>query len=322
MDKIVWGIIGCGNVTEVKSGPAFNKVANSSLAAVMRRDKTQAQDYAKRHYVKKWYSDADELINDQDVNAIYIATPPDSHEQYTIAAFKAGKPVYVEKPMALNSSEAKRMLDASVKYSCKLSVAHYRRAQPRFLEIRRLIQDNTLGDILSAEISLFQAPTPGIADTWRVNPSISGGGLFHDLAPHQLDLMLYFFGEPKSIKGSSSNRGKNYQADDYVTADIIFGENVPFKGTWDYTVKPDNELDLCEIKGTKGTLRFPIFTEGCQLTLEGQPKDLYFPPIQHVQQPMIEQVVYYFLDKGPNPCTASEALIVMEMMDRVTEKLK
>jgi len=322
MHKIVWGIIGCGNVTEVKSGPAFNKVANSSLAAVMRRDKTMAQDYAQRHHVKKWYSDADALINDQDVNAIYIATPPDSHEQYTIAAFKADKPVYVEKPMALNSSEARRMLEASEKYSCKLSIAHYRRAQPRFLEIRKLIQNNTLGDILSAEISLFQAPTPGVADTWRVNPSISGGGLFHDLAPHQLDLMLYFFGEPKSVKGSSSNRGKNYQADDYVTADIIFGENVLFKGTWDYTVKPDNELDLCEIKGTKGILRFPIFTDGCQLTLEGQTKDLHFPPMPHVQQPMIEQVVNYFLDKGPNPCSASEALIVMEMMDRVCGKLK
>ncbi|MDO8993499.1 MAG: Gfo/Idh/MocA family oxidoreductase [Daejeonella sp.] len=322
MDQIVWGIIGCGNVTEVKSGPAFNKVANSSLAAVMRRDKTQAQDYAQRHHVKKWHSDADELINDQDVNAIYIATPPDSHEQYTIAAFKAGKPVYVEKPMALNSSEARRMLEASEKYSCKLSVAHYRRAQPRFLEIRNLIRNNTLGEILSAEIRLFQAPTPGVADTWRVNPLISGGGLFHDLAPHQLDLMLYFFGEPKSVEGNSSNRGKNYQADDYVTADIIFGDNVPFKGTWDYTVTSEKELDLFEIKGTKGTLRFPIFTDGCQLILDGQTKDLHFPPIPHVQQPMIEQVVNYFLNKGPNPCSASEALIVMEMMDRVCGKLK
>lgn len=322
MDQIVWGIIGCGNVTEVKSGPAFNKVANSSLAAVMRRDKTQAQDYAQRHHVKKWYTNADALINDQDVNAIYIATPPDSHEQYTIAAFKAGKPVYVEKPMALNSSEALRMLKASEKYSCKLSVAHYRRAQPRFLEIRKLIRNNTLGEIMSAEIRLFQAPTPGVADSWRVNPLISGGGLFHDLAPHQLDLMLYFFGEPKSVNGSSSNLGKNYQADDYVTADIIFGNRVPFNGVWDYSVKSDKELDLCEIKGTKGTLRFPIFTDGCQLTVEGQTKDLHFPPIPHVQQPMIEQVVNYFLDKGPNPCSASEALIVMEMMDRVCGKLK
>jgi len=320
MDNIAWGIIGCGNVTEVKSGPAFNKVANSSLVSVMRRDKALSKDYALRHHVQKWYSDADELINDKDVNAIYIATPPDSHEQFTIAAFKAGKPVYVEKPMALNSSEAQRMLEASELYSCKLSIAHYRRAQARFLEIRRLIRENILGKIISADIRLFQSPTPGLAESWRVNPKISGGGLFHDLAPHQLDLILYFFGEPKSVKGSSSNRGKNYQADDYVTADIIFGDNVSFNGIWDYSVTPDKECDLCEIKGTNGTLRFPIFTDGCQLILDGKTKDLHFPPIPHVQQPMIEQVANYFLDKGPNPCSASEGLIVMQIMDKVIEK--
>ena len=321
MNKIAWGIIGCGNVTEVKSGPAFNKVANSSLVAVMRRDESLSKDYASRHHVQKWYSDANQLINDKDVNAIYIATPPDSHEELTIAAFKAGKPVYVEKPMALNSPEAQSMLDASQKYSCKLSIAHYRRAQDRFLEIRRLIGENILGQIISAELRLFQAPNPGLADSWRVNPKISGGGLFHDLAPHQLDLMLYFLGEPKSVKGSSSNRGKNYQADDYVTADIIFGDDISFNGIWDYSVNPDNECDLCEIKGTKGTLRFPIFTDGCQLDLDGKSKDLYFPPITHVQQPMIEQVVNYFLDKGPNPCSASEGLTVMQIMDKVIKKI-
>ena len=321
MNKIAWGIIGCGNVTEVKSGPAFNKVANSSLVAVMRRDELLSKDYAIRHHVQKWYSDADKLINDKDVNAIYIATPPDSHEELTIAAFKAGKPVYVEKPMALNSPEAQSMLDASQKYSCKLSIAHYRRAQDRFLEIRRLIGENILGQIISAEIRLFQAPNPGLTDSWRVNPKISGGGLFHDLAPHQLDLMLYFFGEPKYVKGSSSNRGKNYQADDYVTADIIFGDDISFNGIWDYSVNPDKECDLCVIKGTKGTIRFPIFTDGCQLDLDGKSKDLYFPPIPHVQQPMIEQVVNYFLDKGPNPCSASEGLTVMQIMDKVIKKI-
>ena len=107
-----------------------------------------------------------------------LLPPPDSHEEYTLAAFKAGKPVYVEKPMALNASEARRMLNASEKYSCKLSVAHYRRAQPRFIEIRRLIRENIIGDIISAKIRLSQAPSPGVEKTWRVNPSISGGGLF------------------------------------------------------------------------------------------------------------------------------------------------
>ena len=100
MEKIKWGIIGCGDVTEVKSGPAFNKVKNSGLVAVMRRDAEKAEDYARRHTVPKWYSDANKLIHDPEVNAIYIATPPSSHEEYTMAAFDAGKPVYVEKPMS------------------------------------------------------------------------------------------------------------------------------------------------------------------------------------------------------------------------------
>src|SRR4051812_958457 len=100
MKKINWGIIGCGDVTELKSGPAFNKVTNSSLIAVMRRNAAKAKDYALRHNVPKWHNDANKLINDLEVNAIYIATPPSSHEAYALAAINAGKPVYVEKPMA------------------------------------------------------------------------------------------------------------------------------------------------------------------------------------------------------------------------------
>ena len=320
MNQIIWGIIGCGNVTEVKSGPAFNKVPNSSLHAVMRRDNALAKDYAERHKVSKWYSNAYELIHDDHVNAIYVATPPNSHLEYTVAAFQAGKPVYVEKPMALNATEAIRMLESSEKYSCKLSVAHYRRAQPRFKEIKRLISENIIGDIISAKIRLSQSPSPGVERTWRVNPLISGGGLFHDLAPHQLDLMLYFFGKPKAIDGNSLNLGGIYQADDYVKADIIFGDNVSFNGIWNFTVNPDNEEDICEISGTKGSISFPVFSDGCTLNIKGEVKDLHFPPIEHVQQPMIEQVVNYFLEIGSNPCSAEDAVIVMEILDRITKK--
>ena len=109
MEKIRWGIIGCGDVTEVKSGPAFNKVKNSELVAVMRRNEEKVKDYARRHNVPKWYTDAAKLINDPDVNAIYIATPPSSHEEYTLAAINAGKPVYVEKPMSVNAGSANKM---------------------------------------------------------------------------------------------------------------------------------------------------------------------------------------------------------------------
>ena len=127
MNNINWGIIGCGDVTEKKSGPAFNKVPGSRLAAVMRRDADKAADYARRHQVPKWYSNTDDLLNDPEVNAIYIATPPSSHLKYALAALAKGLPVYVEKPVTLNATEAQRMADAVQTYKGKLTVAHYRR---------------------------------------------------------------------------------------------------------------------------------------------------------------------------------------------------
>src|SRR5438067_2386074 len=111
-NKVRWGIIGCGDVTEVKSGPAFQKIENSELIAVMRRTGALAKDYAERHNVPKWYEEADALINDPDVDAVYIATPPKFHKEYTIKAAKAGKPVYVEKPMARNVAECQEMISA------------------------------------------------------------------------------------------------------------------------------------------------------------------------------------------------------------------
>ncbi len=321
MNKISWGIIGCGDVTEIKSGPAFNLAPNSELVAVMRRDSTKAEDYAKRHGVRKWYAEAGELINDIEVNAIYIATPPAYHEEYTLQSFKAGKPVYVEKPMALDSAEAERMDKAATDYSCKLSVAHYRRAQPRFLQILSLIKKGFIGDPQFAEIQFKQAYKPGTENTWRTNPAISGGGLFHDLAPHQLDLMLYFFGLPIRTKGESHNRANLYDADDYVSADILFENNIHVKGTWDFNARLEDETDICEIQGTKGKIRFAVFGNLCELIIDGKVEHLEFDHLPHVQQPMIDQVVKYFRNETANPCSATEAVEVMSMMDKITGKI-
>ena len=156
MKKINWGIIGCGDVTEVKSGPAFNKVKNSSLIAVMRRNADKAKDYAERHQVSKWYSDAEKLMNDPDINAVYIATPPSSHELYTLAALKAGKFVYVEKPMTVNVTSAKKMLQAVQDSDGKLVVAHYRREQPFYKKIKELIDDKRIGDIKFAHLHFYK----------------------------------------------------------------------------------------------------------------------------------------------------------------------
>ncbi|MNK05924.1 Glucose--fructose oxidoreductase precursor [compost metagenome] len=320
-EEIKWGIIGCGDVTEVKSGPAFNKVLNSSLVAVMRRDAAKAKDYAIRHNVPKWYDDADQLIDDPEINAIYIATPPLQHEEYAMRAMAAGKPVYVEKPMTLNAASAIRMKAASEKYDVKLTVAHYRRAQPMFLKVKSLLEEKAIGAVKLVQLQMLQPQNSdliaGSETNWRLNPAISGGGLFHDLAPHQLDLMIYFFGEVNRSMGISLNQGSPYEVDDLVTGHILFHNGVVFNGSWCFSA--DEKTDICEIIGTEGKISFPMFGHKLTLSKGNDEQEFIFDPLQHVQQPMIEEVVKYFLGKTNNPCSAEQAIMSMQVMDSFTK---
>jgi predicted dehydrogenase len=317
---INWGIIGCGDVTEVKSGPAFNKVPNSKLVAVMRRNAEKAKGYAQRHRVGKWYNDADDLINDPEVNAIYVATPPLNHEEYAIKAMKAGKPVYVEKPMAINADSAEQIEKFAKEKGVKITVAHYRRQQPLFLKVKELLQQKAIGDVRFIDLKMFQPHQSDIITktetNWRIDPSVSGGGLFYDLAPHQLDLMLYFFGRPKKISGIAFNSSQYYNADDTTCGQILFDSNVLFNGSWCFTVA--ERKDQCEIIGSEGKISFPIFDHK-QLLLERERTKtiIEFDRMQHVQQPMIQKVVEYFLGQSPNPCSANEGVEVMKMMDAI-----
>jgi predicted dehydrogenase len=322
-ETISWGIIGCGDVTEVKSGPAFNKVPNSRLVAVMRRNEEKAKDYARRHGVENWYSDADELINDPSVNAIYVATPPASHEEYAIKAMRAGKPVYVEKPMAINAAAAERMEQVAKETGTKISIAHYRRQQPIFLKIKELLNDQAIGDVRVIQLKIWQPHQSNIiAQTetnWRIDPSLSGGGLFYDLAPHQLDLMLYFFGKAKRVSGISFNASGLYSADDITSGQILFESNCVFNGSWCFTSY--DRQDSCEVIGSDGKIVFSVFDQN-RFILEtaGTETTMEFDRLQHVQQPMIQKVVEYFLGQSANPCSVSEGLEVIRMMDTLAGK--
>ena len=199
MRKIKWGIIGCGNVTEIKSGPGFQLAKNSELVAVMRRNSELAKDYAKRHKVPKWYDNAEKLIADPDVDAVYIATPPVNHKEYTITAAKAGKPVYVEKPMAMNTNECKDMIRDCQLAGVSLFVAYYRRALERFLKIKQLIETNKIGEIRFISINYHDIIKESRDNLpWRVDPKTSGGGHFVDLAQHMLNLSTMFWTNQRS----------------------------------------------------------------------------------------------------------------------------
>ena len=246
---ISWGIIGCGNVTEVKSGPAFNKVKGSRLIAVMRRNPSLAEDYALRHNVPYFYSKADDLINDKNINAIYVATPPSTHAEYAIASIKAGKPVYIEKPMALNYTECLNINKASEKYKVPVFVAYYRRALPGFLKVKTLVENNSIGRVLFIQIQLFKSPSEDEMRgklPWRVDPEISGGGHFFDLASHQLDYLDFLFGPIQKVKSIVVNQAGLYKAEDFVAAEFVFPDNIVGTGIWCFSNSPENSRDIID----------------------------------------------------------------------------
>ena len=316
-----WGIIGCGDVCEIKSGPAFNKVPLSKLVAVMRRNRDKAKDFAMRHGVPNFYTDANELIDNKEVNAIYIATPPSSHELYLEMALKAGKPVYVEKPVSINAASVARMIAMEEKYNGKVCVAHYRRSLPLFNKIKQLVKEDAIG---KAKLILLRTLQPSSSkvilqttDNWRINPEISGGGLFHDLSPHQLDILYWIFGAPQLVQVMAANQGKQYNAADLVIVQMAFVNDIYFDGVWDFNVAELATEDSCKIIGDKGHISFSFFRNSVieLVTDEGnQVLEMDYPVT--IQQPHIDQVVKYFRGENVNPCTLQEALVTMQVMDK------
>jgi len=320
-ETVNWGIIGCGDVCEIKSGPAFNKVPNSKLVAVMRRDAAKAEDYAKRHGVGKFYTEANDLINDTEVNAVYIATPPSSHEQYTEMALKAGKPVYVEKPVSMNAASVEKMIRAKKNYSGKVSVAHYRRSLSLFIKIKELLRVSAIGKVKLILLKILQPSASKIItqteDNWRIDPAISGGGLFHDLSPHQLDILYWLFGKPLATYVQTANQGNNYNAPDLTIVQLEFTDNIYFNGVWNFNVDESSVDDSCEIIGDKGSLRFSFFRSGIlSLTTSTGTEETEFGNPKHIQQPHIENVVKFFRGEAENPCSIEDALITMQIMDK------
>ena len=260
---IQWGFIGCGSVTEKKSGPAFGKVEGSKVVAVMRRDGKKAQDYAERHSIGKWYTNAQDLINDPDVNAVYVATPPASHAEYAIAAMRAGKPVYVEKPMAASYEECQKMIAVSEETGVPCFVAYYRRTLPYFKRVKQLIDDGMLGDLSTIQIR-FAIP-PYASDlgrdtlTWRVKKELAGAGYFYDLASHQFDLLDFLFGPITHASGFNSNIAGLYDVEDTVGATFQFQSGIVGSGCWSFVAPKDTRTDTIELVGTKGKLSFSTF---------------------------------------------------------------
>lgn len=319
-------MIGCGDVTELKSGPAFNKVKDSELVAVMRRDKVKARDYAERHQVPKWYDNAGELIHDPEINAVYIATPPLFHAEYAIQSMKAGKPVYVEKPMAAVYSDCVRMNQVSGETGMPLFVAYYRRSLPYFIKVRELLREGKIGEILSVDIKLISAAREEDNDKnnlpWRVNRELAGGGYFYDMACHQLDLLDYFFGQISEVYGVCSNRKGLYEVEDTVASSFKFENGIIATGLWSFVADASSKTDNMQITGENGTILISAF-DFSPIILKTRDEMLEFKPDnpENIQYCLIKDVVEELQGTGTSPSNGISGARTNKIMDIILQKI-
>ncbi|MEI3022812.1 MAG: Gfo/Idh/MocA family oxidoreductase [Prevotellaceae bacterium] len=326
MKQINWGFIGCGEVTEKKSGPAFNEVKGSQVVAVMSRSENKARSYAERHHVRKWYTDASELIEDPDVNAVYIATPPSSHATFAIMAMRAGKPCYIEKPLAASYNDCIRINRISEQTGVPCFVAYYRRYLPYFQKVKEIIESGTIGNVVNVQVRFSVPPRDldfqsGKEMPWRLQPDIAGGGYFYDLAPHQIDLLQNLFGVITRAHGYPANRAHLYQAEDTLSACFFFESGIPGSGSWCFVGHESAKEDCIEVIGEKGSLSFSVFTYQPIEVITSEGKNLItVPNPPYVQLPLIKSVIQHLQGIGKCDCTSVSATAVNWVLDRVLWK--
>ena len=316
MDVVRWGIVGCGAVTEVKSGPGFQKARGSALVAVMRRNREKAEDFARRHGVARVHARAEALIHDPEVDAVYIATPPSSHDELARQVAAAGKPCLVEKPMATSHAECVRMNEAFRAAGVPLFVAYYRRALERFLEVRRLLASGAIGPVTDVHVRIAQPlASRDEAANWRFDPAIGGAGLFLDLGSHCLDLLDFLLGPIADASGFAVNTGGAYAAEDVTTAALRFERGMAGSGAWNFNAH--QAIDTMVFTGPLGELTTPVFTDGdVEVRGAGAPRVLTIRNPPHVHQPLIQSIVDELLGRGRCESTGESGARTSWVMER------
>ena len=316
-----WGIVGCGDVTEIKSGPGFQKADGSELVAVMRRNGELAADYAKRHNVPIWYDSARQLIDDPAVDAVYVATPPGAHLEYALLACAAGKPTYVEKPMARNHAECQLMVDAFAKAKVPLFVAYYRRRLPRFVKAKELISSGKLGQVTGV---MYRQSLPGHRNLdsknlpWRLQAEHAGAGLFLDIGSHTLDILDFLLGPLTHYHGDARNQSSPHDVEDSAVMHFETQGGALGVGAWNFASAIHE--DVIEITGTEARLSMSTFgNDPVRLITAQGGQEFNLPNPPHVHQPLVQTIVDELLGRGQCPSTGVSAARTSAVMDAVLE---
>lgn len=318
--SIRWGMIGTGDVTEIKSGPALYKSAGSSLLGVYNRTLAKAQDYARRHNVNKVYSSADDLINDRVIDAVYIATPPDSHLDYARKVIAAGKPVYIEKPLAPTGAECRQIALSAAQAQVPVFTAFYRRGLSRFQKVKELLNNNSLGKLKEVKISFSQPlPIDALQNKlpWRLDSSISSSGMFLDVAIHAIDILDFLLGPISVVSSIAKSLSGISETIDTVTAHWKHPLGVRGYGEWSFCA--DESHDMLTISGDCGEITLSVFGNSpIRFITPDQTENYTFPVQKHVEQPYIQAIVNELLGKGSHPGSLESAIRAVEVIEKMS----
>jgi 1,5-anhydro-D-fructose reductase (1,5-anhydro-D-mannitol-forming) len=328
MKTIRWGMIGCGEVAREKSGPALCKATDSTLVAVADRNVERAEAFARSHGVARWHDDADAIIRAPDVDVVYVATMTESHRDLVLRCASAGKAALAEKPMAMSHTDCITMIDACRRAGVPLWVAYYRRALPRFVKVRELVQEGAIGDVRMVVIRHLQRiPSPeamrGPFWSWRLDPARSGGGIFFEAVGHTLDILDFIVGPIAESRAFADNQAHAYPPEDIVTAAFRFEGGAHASGAWCFSADADDESN--EIVGSKGRITFSTFPPlappvgrppvPIRLTRGDRVDEFAIGDPPYVHQPLIQSIVDELNGGRRCPSTGESALRTARVID-------
>jgi len=322
MEKVIrWGFLGCGKVVQKKSGEAFRSVPNSEIAVIMRRNLEAAKESAERFGAPKWCDNTEELLS-ADIEAVYIATPPGLHYEQAMECLNAGKAVYLEKPFARNYTEAKALTEAFERAGIPLYVGHYRRALPRFLKIREMLNENVIGQVKSIDFYLNRIFSQKEAEnSWLYNPILSGGGKYYDIAPHTVDIINFLFGNITEVQGSAKNLETGCPLENIVEMSFVTERGA--KGIAKFNCVAEEKSDRMMVTGTNGSMEFSVHgkTDVIVKDMDGNVLEQFdLPDPKAVEEAMVQSVVEDLLGISECESKAKDVLVTYKIIDEVLDE--
>jgi predicted dehydrogenase len=318
MKTLKWGLIGAGDIVKKRVAPALRDSERSELIAVSRNQSQLAEAFAREFGAKKFYSDWREMLQDDEIEAVYIATPVFLHREQTIAAAAAGKHVLCEKPMALNAAECDAMIAACRAKDLKLGIAYYRHFYPVIERIKEIIATGEIGKVAVAQINAFEylEMSPVDPRRWLLEKEKSGGGPMMDFGCHRLEVLTNLFGSVRRVKSIVSGDIFKREVEDTATAIVQFETGVCANLTVTHAAR--EAQDTLDIFGAHGSLHVPVLNKGELRIITGKDtRTEQYPPHQNIHQPLIQDFTEAVLNDREPKISGEIGRLIAQLEEKI-----